>query len=77
MELLHVIATILLDTIVVYFSLVVKRQTSERFWSLIRKTFWPFYHYVKPGHSGILSTYLLWAVVGFVAIFLATMVVLG
>ena len=71
MELVPVLATILVDAIVVYVSLAAKRRTRERFYSLIHRIFWPFYRYVKPGHSGILGTYLLWVVVGFVIVFLA------
>jgi len=77
MELFHVLATILVDAIVVYVSLAARDRTRERFYSLIRRIFWPFYRYVKPAHSGILSTYLLWVVVGFVVVFLTTMVMLG
>lgn len=76
MELFPVLATIFVDAIVIYVSLAARHRTRERFYSLIRRIFWPFYRYVKPGHSGILCIYLLWVLTGFVVVFLAAMVVL-
>jgi len=64
MELL--LATLVVNAIVIYISLAARRQTRERFYHLIRLVFWPFYRYVRPGHSGILGTYLLWVFTGFV-----------
>ena len=49
---------------------------SEQFFSPIRRVFRPFYRYVRPGHTGILSTYLFWVVVGFIVILVAIAVVL-
>ena len=41
---------------------------SEQFFSPIRRIFRPFYRYIQPAHMGVLSTYLLWVVVGFIII---------
>lgn len=49
----------------------------ELFYSSMRRAFKPFYKYVQPKHSGVLSTYLLWVVVGFIVILVATLVVMG
>jgi len=49
---------------------------SEQFYSPIRRVFRPFYRYVQPRHTGILTTYLLWVVVGFIIILIAIMVAL-
>jgi len=50
---------------------------SEQFFSPIRRVFKPFYQYVRPGHTGILNTYLFWVVVGLIIILAAIAVVLG
>lgn len=50
---------------------------SEQFFSPIRRVFRPFYRYVRPGHTGILNTYLFWVVVGLIVILVAIAVVLG
>jgi peptide subunit release factor 1 (eRF1) len=39
---------------------------SEQFFSPIRRVFRPFYRYIQAAHTGVLSTYLLWAIVGLV-----------
>jgi hypothetical protein len=49
---------------------------SEQFYSAMRRAFKPFYKYVQPKHTGILSTYLLWVVVGFILILIAIAVAL-
>jgi len=49
---------------------------SEQFFSPIRRVFGPFYKYVQPRHTGVLSTYLLWIVVGFIIILIAIAVAL-
>jgi len=41
---------------------------SEQFFSPIRRVLRPFYRYIQRAHTGILSTYLLWVVVGLIAI---------
>lgn len=47
------------------------RVDSEQFYSPIRRVLRPFYRYIKPLHSGVLSTYLFWVVVGFIIILIA------
>jgi len=76
MRLIFLLATMLVNAIVVYVSLAARHRTRERFYHMIRRIFWPFYRYVRPGHSGILGTYLLWLVAGLVIVFFAAMVVL-
>lgn len=49
---------------------------SEQFFSPIRRVFKPFYRFVRPAHSGILSTYLFWVMVGLIVIFIAIALVL-
>ena len=49
---------------------------SEQFYSPLRRAFKPFYKYVQSKHSGILSTYLLWVIVGFVVVLIAVMLAL-
>jgi len=49
---------------------------SEQFYSPIRRVFKPFYRFVRPAHTGILSTYLLWVFVGFIMILIAIVVAL-
>ncbi|MCS7131722.1 MAG: hypothetical protein NZ934_03220 [Hadesarchaea archaeon] len=44
---------------------------SEQFFSPVRRVLRPFYRYVQPAHTGVVSTYLLWVIVGLVAIFIA------
>jgi hypothetical protein len=46
---------------------------SEQFFSPIRRIFRPFYRYIQPAHTGVLSTYLLWVVVGFIIIVIIIM----
>lgn len=41
---------------------------SEQFFSPICRVFRPFYRYIQAAHTGVLSTYLLWAMVGLVII---------
>jgi hypothetical protein len=41
---------------------------SEQFFSPIRRVLRPFYRYIQPAHTGIISTYLLWVIVGFIII---------
>jgi len=43
---------------------------SEQFFSPVRRVLRPFYRYIQSAHTGILSTYLLWAIVGLIAILL-------
>lgn len=40
------------------------RPHGERFFSPIYEVFRGFYDYIRPSHTGVLSTYLLWIVVG-------------
>lgn len=47
---------------------------SEQFFSPVRRVLKPFYRYVQQAHTGVLSTYLLWIIVGLVAIFIAIVV---
>lgn len=49
---------------------------SEQFYSPIRRVFRPFYKYVQPRHTGVLSTYLLWVIAGFIIILIAIVVAL-
>ncbi len=49
---------------------------SEAFYSAIRRVFGGFYKYVAPAHSGVLNTYLLWVMVGFIIILVAIWLVL-
>lgn len=44
---------------------------SEQFFSPIRRVFRPFYRYIRPAHSGDLSTYLFWVVVGLIIILIS------
>ena len=37
---------------------------SEQFYSPMRRVFRPFYRFVRPAHSGLLSAYLFWVLVG-------------
>jgi hypothetical protein len=46
---------------------------SEQFFSPIRRIFRPFYRYIQPAHTGVLSTYLLWVVVGLIIIVITIM----
>jgi len=39
---------------------------SEQFFSPIRRVLRPFYRYIQRAHTGVLSTYLLWVVVGLI-----------
>jgi hypothetical protein len=41
---------------------------SEQFFSPIRRVFRPFYRYIQAAHTGVLSTYLLWVIVGFIIV---------
>jgi len=50
---------------------------SEQFYLPIRRVLRSFYRYIQPAHTGVLSTYLLWAVVALVAILIAIWIVLG
>lgn len=49
---------------------------SEQFYSPMRRAFKPFYKYVQPEHSGVLSTYLLWVIAGFIIVLIAVMLAL-
>lgn len=44
------------------------RIDSEQFYSPVRRVFKPFYRYARPAHGGLLSTYLLWVVLGLIII---------
>jgi hypothetical protein len=50
---------------------------SEQFFSPVRRVLKPFYRYVQPAHTGIVSTYLLWVILGLIAIFLAISVLVA
>lgn len=52
------------------------RPDTEFFFSPVRRVFGAFYQYVRPGHSGDLSTYLLWVVFGFVIVLIAIIIAL-
>ncbi len=41
---------------------------SEQFFSPIRRVLGSFYRYIQTAHTGVLSTYLLWVIVGFIII---------
>lgn len=47
---------------------------SEQFFSPVRRVLKPFYRYVQPAHTGVVSTYLLWVLIGLIAIFIAIVV---
>ncbi len=49
---------------------------SEQFYSPIRRAFKPFYRYVRPAHTGVLSHYLLWVLIGLFLIMLAVVIIL-
>ncbi len=53
------------------------RADSEQFYSAVRRVFRRFYRHVAPGHTGVLSTYLLWVLVGFIVILIAIWLALG
>lgn len=44
---------------------------SEQFYSPVRRVFKRFYRYIRPSHTGVLSTYLLWVIVGLIVILVA------
>ena len=50
---------------------------SEQFYSPVRRVLKPFYRYIRPAHAGILSSYLLWAVLGFIVILIVVALMLG
>lgn len=50
---------------------------SEQFFSPVRRVFKPFYRFVRPAHSGLLSAYLFWAMVGLIIILVAIWLALG
>lgn len=50
---------------------------SEQFFSPIRRVFRPFYRHIRPAHSGDLSTYLFWVVVGLIIIIISITLVIG
>lgn len=50
---------------------------SEQFYSPIRRVFRPFYRYIRPGHTGILNTYIFWVIVGLIVILISIAVALG
>ncbi|MEM3401839.1 MAG: hypothetical protein QW179_00155 [Candidatus Hadarchaeales archaeon] len=43
---------------------------SEQFFSAVRRVVRPFYQHVQRAHTGIISTYLLWMVLGMIVIFI-------
>ena len=49
---------------------------SEHFYSPIRRAFKPFYRYVQPAHTGVLTHYLVWVLVGLFLIMLAVVIIL-
>jgi len=49
---------------------------SKQFYSPIHRVLKPFYRYIQPAHTGILSHYLLWVVIGFIVILVAVALVL-
>lgn len=44
---------------------------SGQFYSPVHRVLRPFYRYVQSAHTGILSHYLLWVVVGFIVLLAA------
>lgn len=50
---------------------------SEQFFSPIRRVFRPFYRYIRPVHSGDLSTYLFWVIIGLIVALISIALVLG
>ena len=50
---------------------------SELFYSPVRRVLKLFYRYIRPAHTGILSSYLLWVVIGFIVILIVVMLMLG
>lgn len=50
---------------------------SEQFFSPFRRVFGPFYRYIRAGHGGDLNAYLLWVIIGFIAIFVSIALLLG
>ena len=44
---------------------------SEQFFSPVRRVFKPFYRFIRPAHSGILSAYIFWVVIGLIVILFA------
>lgn len=50
---------------------------AEQFYSPIREVFGKFYQYILPGHSGDLSSYLIWLVSGFAIILVWIILELG
>ncbi|MEM2907906.1 MAG: hypothetical protein QXP65_01700 [Candidatus Hadarchaeales archaeon] len=52
------------------------RMDGEQFFSPVRRVLKPFYRYVRPAHTGVVSAYLLWVIVGLVAIFIAILVLM-
>ena len=49
---------------------------SGQFFSPVRRVLRPFYRYVQTAHTGVLNTYLLWEIVGFVLILAAILLIL-
>ncbi len=50
---------------------------SGQFFSPVRRVLKPFYRYVQSAHTGVLSTYLLWEIVGFIIILVAVLLIMG
>ena len=50
---------------------------SEQFYSPVRRVLEPFYRYIRRAHAGILSSYLLWMVVGFVVVLIVAALLLA
>ena len=50
---------------------------SEQFYSPVRRVLRPFYRYIRPAHTGVLSSYLLWVVLGFIVILIVVALILG
>ena len=49
---------------------------SEQFYSSIRRVFRPFYRYVRPAHTGIVTHYLLGVLIGLFVILLTVLILL-
>lgn len=41
---------------------------SKQFYSAVHRVLRPFYRYIQTAHTGVLNTYLLWVVIGFIII---------
>ena len=53
------------------------RPDAEHFFSPIRRVFWPFYRHIQKRHTGELSIYLWWVVIGLLIVVAWTAYALG